>query len=208
MGAAVTVRCEEAELTKNPWRLNAGPIELFSLSWFGYCREQEYKSPATKRASDEERTAHRSWSFSHLLIKGYFHGKTLALTVTGRGQDEIDRQCSDPLLIAQPHLDPHPLGAFKFFQDRYQFFYGHKYLRNGDGGRDSWIFAVRRHTHRICYRRKERGATWYRSALPCPQSQQIWSGSNRSDQKNKRRACARVQIRSLPSIQRRAASNV
>lgn len=132
MGAAVG--CEEAELTKNPWRLNAGPIELFSLRWFGYCREQEYKSPATKRASDEERTAHRSWSFSHLLIKGYFHGKTLALTVTGRGQDEIDRQCSDPLLIVQPHLDPHPLGEFKFFQDRYQFFYGHKYLRNGDGG--------------------------------------------------------------------------
>lgn len=128
-GAADTVRCEE-----NTWRLNAGPIDLYPRRWIGYCREQDHISPATKRASDEERTAHRSWSFSHLLIKGLFHGKTLALTVTGCGQDEIDRQCSDPLLIAHPHLDPHPLSAFKFFQDKYPGFYGQKYLRNGDGG--------------------------------------------------------------------------
>lgn len=119
--AADIVRCQEAKASTETWRLKAEDHELTTPSWIGYCGGLELNPPATNHALFGESTAHRSFWFSHLLNKAYFHGKTPAQLVAGHGQHDFECLCSDLLstvglwpdlpLMIQSRLDLHLLNA-------------------------------------------------------------------------------------------------
>lgn len=86
LGAAVTLQiCEGAETAENPWRSIAGSTESYMPSWIWYCSGIDHNPPASNRSPDADWSAHRSWTSSHYLIKGYFHGKLFSLFVTRHG---------------------------------------------------------------------------------------------------------------------------